>query len=175
MWGQYFGEQARFTGIDIEPACRAYESDRVKIAIGDQADPAFWHEFLSAVPEFDVIIDDGGHEADQQIETLEAVLPHLRPGGVYLCEDVEGPDHRYHDYINGLSRQLHAESPRRPPMTHTALPFQRSIDSIHLYPFVTVIEKRSVPLDTLEAPKHGTEWQPFYDDDVEEPSVACAK
>jgi hypothetical protein len=49
-------------------------------------------------------------------------------------------------------------------MVHDALPFQRSIDSVHLYPFVTVIEKREVPLDVLVAEKRGTEWQPFYDD-----------
>jgi Methyltransferase domain len=161
MWRDYFGSQAQLHGVDIEPACRVYEGDGVRIFIGDQADPGVWREFLREVPAFDIVIDDGGHEASQQIETLEALLPHLRPGGVYLCEDSTGDDHAFHMYVAGLASQLHSVSSARPPMVYDTLPFQRSIDSIHLYPFVTVIEKRQTPLETLEAPKHGTEWQPF--------------
>ncbi len=163
MWRDYFGSQAQLHGVDIEPACRVYASDGVRIFIGDQADPGFWRDFSHEVPAIDIVIDDGGHEANQQIETLEALLPLLRPGGVYLCEDIHGDGHGFHAYVAGLSSQLHSMSSARAPMVYDSLPFQRSIDSIHLYPFVTVIEKRRTPLETLEAPKHGTEWQPFYE------------
>jgi SAM-dependent methyltransferase len=163
MWREYFGSQAQLYGVDIQPACRVYEGDGVRIFIGDQADPGFWQMFLREVPAFDVVIDDGGHEAREQVETLEALLPHLRPGGVFLCEDIHRPDHAFHAYVAGLSRHLHSDSARRASYVIDGLPLQRSIDSIHLYPFVTVIEKRQAPLEILEAPKHGTEWQPFYD------------
>ena len=36
-----------------------------------------------------------GHTPEQQIVTLEEMLPHLRPGGVYLCEDVHGIHHDF--------------------------------------------------------------------------------
>jgi len=39
-------------------------------------------------------------------------------------------------------------------------PFQQAVHSIHLYPMVLVIERRSEHLE-LVAPKHGTQWQPF--------------
>jgi hypothetical protein len=58
MWRDYFGPKARIYGVDIEPACRAYESDSVKIFIGDQGDRQFWHEFRGKVPALDIVIDD---------------------------------------------------------------------------------------------------------------------
>ena len=164
MWREYFGSQAQLHGVDIQPACRVYAGDGLRIFIGDQADPGFWRDFLREVPAFDIVIDDGGHEAREQVETLEALLPHLRPGGVFLCEDIHSTTHVFHAYIAGLSRYLHAQGTHRPPgLAYDALPFQSRIDSIHLYPFVTVIEKREAPVNIFEAPKHGTEWQPFYE------------
>jgi hypothetical protein len=32
--------------------------------------------------------------------------------------------------------------------------------SVHVYPYVVVIERRSVQLDELVASQHGTEWPP---------------
>src|ERR1019366_716162 len=75
MWLEYFRAGGHIYGIDIEEACRAYAGDRIEIHIGDQADPTFWAKFLRGVPRVDVLIDDGGHEAHQQIATLKATLP----------------------------------------------------------------------------------------------------
>ena len=38
---------------------------------------------------------------------------------------------------------------------------QATFDSIHVYPYVVVIEKRNQRLPELRAPKHGTQWEPF--------------
>jgi hypothetical protein len=157
MWKDYFGRDCRVYGVDIEPACRAFEDDQVQIFIGDQGDPEFWSRFVSEVPAIDVVIDDGSHEPEHQIVTLEALLPHVRPGGVYLCEDALKRTNPFHDYIDGFSRNLHEPGSgttyeRRPT------DFQRTVQAVHLHPWVTVIEKRDVPLDSLSAPKHGSEW-----------------
>src|SRR5262245_44116725 len=37
MWRDYFGPKAVIFGVDIEPDCRAYETTRTRIFIGDQA------------------------------------------------------------------------------------------------------------------------------------------
>jgi SAM-dependent methyltransferase len=164
MWREYFGPRAQIYGVDIEPACRAYEAERTEIFIGDQADPAFWAQFTAAVPKLDVVLDDGGHHAHQQIATLEALLPHLRPGGVLICEDIHSPKHAFHAYVDGLARQLHEiHDPESDMFRFAPRPFQSAIQSIHTYPFVTVVEKRGQPLDFIEAPRRGTQWQPFYD------------
>jgi hypothetical protein len=133
-----------------------YASDGVDVWIGDQADPAFWDRFLEAVPAFDIVIDDGGHQAFQQIATLEALLPRLTPGGVYLCEDIHGTQNEFHAYLHGLSLNLHPGGTTGP-----ATPFQQAIESMHLYPFVAVIERRAHRLDDLSLEQHGTEWEPF--------------
>jgi hypothetical protein len=59
----------------------------IKIFIGDEEDRKFWRRFKAEVPAVDIVIDDGGHQTQQQVVTLEELLPHLRPGGVYICED----------------------------------------------------------------------------------------
>lgn len=169
MWKSYFGPKSRIYGVDIEEACKEYEDESVKIFVGDQSDRNFWKLFKEEVPAIDIIIDDGGHETHQQIVTLEEMLPHLRPGGVYLCEDVGGSFNRFASYISGFTWNLNAlneakaDTDENGRFRFTSIPtqFQASVHSVHLYPFVTVIEKNEKPMDELVAPKHGTQWQPF--------------
>ena len=90
MWREYFGPGVRIFGVDIAEECKAYEDDRTTIFVGDQSDRDFWARVRREAPPFDIVIDDGSHEQDHQIISLEEVFPHVRSGGVYLCEDV-GP------------------------------------------------------------------------------------
>jgi Methyltransferase domain len=156
MWRDYFGEKCRIYGVDIEPACRAYAGKQVDVFIGDQGDPAFWSTFREAVPTVDILIDDGGHVPYQQIATLEAMLPHMRPGGVYLCEDIGDAANPFHAYLDGLCRPLH-QSYRMPNAV------QQQVASLHRYPFLAVIEKPSLPIVPFESSRHGTQWEPFLD------------
>jgi hypothetical protein len=168
MWRDYFGPKATIYGVDIAPECRVYERDRVKIFIGDQADRSFWRETRKNAPAFDIVIDDGGHLPEQQIVSLEELFPFMRPGGVYLCEDVHGGYNPFASYVHGMAHKLNDYV-----VTHNApddnarryvcecTPFQSAVDSIHLYPYVTVLERNSVLRTELKAPKHGTQWQPY--------------
>jgi hypothetical protein len=168
MWRNYFGPKARIYGVDIESDCCAYESDGIKIFIGDQADRRFWREFRRKVPTLDIVIDDGGHLAEQQIVSVEELLPFLRPGGVYFCEDVHGAFNQFASYVHGLGHKLNDmvssgsfpdDDDRR--LVCGCTPFQSAVGSIHLYPFVTVLERNASKVTELTAPKHGTQWQPF--------------
>jgi hypothetical protein len=170
MWKHYFGPKCRIYGVDIQEACRSYEDDSVKIFIGDQSDPNFWTHFKKEVPFLDIVIDDGGHQFHQQRPTLDELLPHLRPGGVYLCEDLHGSKNKFGGYIGGLSRNLHAgeakwveaNTAKGPTASHSIVPtpFQRAVHSVHLYPFLAVIEKTESPVSEFVAPMQGTQWQP---------------
>lgn len=162
MWRSCLGPDCHIYGVDIEEACKAYEKPGIDIFIGDQADRAFWRKLKAQVPVVDIIIDDGGHLARQQIVTLEETLPILRPGGVYLCEDIGGVHHGLSAFAHGLSTHLHAmENMAYDPLSTGATPFQESVASIHHYPFVTVIEKTAAPVGRFASQKHGTQWQPF--------------
>ncbi len=164
MWRHYFGPQARIHGVDIEPACKAYESDGIEITIGDQGDPAFWSTLLARTPRIDIVIDDGGHLPHQQVVTLEALLPHLSPGGVYVCEDIFGATNEVHSYVHGLARNLHTwDIPDYTIARAIPSELQRMIASVHVYPFMVVVERATYPRAELTAPRRGTEWEPFVD------------
>ena len=153
MWRSYFGENCHVYGVDIEEACKVYENPHISVLIGDQADRAFWNTLKRAVEPMDVLIDDGGHTFEQQQITLEEMLPHLRPGGVYVCEDVHGRHNKFSAFASALVDELNC-------MSGDASRFQSSIHSIHFYPYLVVIEKHHVPPKALTPVKNGTEWQP---------------
>lgn len=167
MWREYFGEGCRVYGVDIEEACMAYKNERTEVFIGDQADRSFWAEVRMAAPRIDILIDDGGHTPEQQRVTLEEMLPHIRPGGVYLCEDVLGDSNEFAAFAQGLAAGLNsATTPVPMPdgmdgAAFAASGFQGAIGSVHLYPWVVVVEKRDHPCTTFVSLKHGSNWQPF--------------
>lgn len=87
MWRDYFGPQARIIGVDLNPLARKWEKDGFEIHIGSQSEPGFWSELFAKVGDVDVVLDDGGHTNAQQIVTSQAVLPHIRDGGMLIVED----------------------------------------------------------------------------------------
>jgi hypothetical protein len=89
MWEQYF-PNAKIYAIDINPEAKQYETDRIKIFIGDQANINFLTEVVRQVnDQFDIIIDDGGHRMNQQINSLNFLYGHTKPGGFYVIEDLQ--------------------------------------------------------------------------------------
>src|SRR5205823_10308032 len=108
MWRQYLGKGCRVHGGDTQKECKVYEDSHTTIHIGDQADREFWKRSREAVPPVDVLIDDGGHQPEQQMVTLEEMLHHLRPGGVYICEDVHGTGNRFAAFAHSLADELNA-------------------------------------------------------------------
>ena len=168
MWRDYFGPRCQIFGIDIEPACKTYESDSVKVFIGDQSDRGFWKRFKEEVPSIDIVIDDGSHLPQHQIATFEELLTCLQPGGVYLCEDVHGTLNTFASYIYGFAHNLNASERVQENLDNNerrlvcaTTPLQSAVHSIHLYPYVTVVERNETPVSELIAAKHGTQWQPF--------------
>jgi hypothetical protein len=160
MWINYFGPQCMLYGVDIEEACRVYASENTSIFIGDQGDKNFWRSFTEQVPHVDVVIDDGGHEPGQQIATLQALLPVLNGGGVYICEDIHERHNGFAVYASALVDELNAVEQQESERQSSAF---QSLFSLHFYPYLLVIEKRPRPLKRLCAPKQGTQWEPFFE------------
>src|ERR1700722_5430768 len=71
MWKHYFGPRAKINGVDINPPSREGAEPQIEIFIGDQADRSFLKSLLTQIPRMDILIDDGGHTMDQQINTYE--------------------------------------------------------------------------------------------------------
>ena len=87
MWREYFGQQARIIGIDINPGAKKWEKYGFEIFIGSQSDTKFWKNFFKTVGKVDIMLDDGGHTFEQQIITAESVLDNIKDGGMLVVED----------------------------------------------------------------------------------------
>lgn len=82
MWREYFHEGCDVHGIDIEKTPLVDET--LSVSYGDSTIPSEWNDW----GQIDVIIDDGDHSSKGQFGTARVWLPKVRPGGIYLIEDV---------------------------------------------------------------------------------------
>ena len=170
MWKQYFGSNAKIHGIDINPCCKQLEEDQISIWIGDQADRTFLKSLKAEIPRIDILIDDGGHTMQQQINTFEEMFPCIDTNGVSLCEDLHtsswpvwGGGYQqpgtFIEYSKTFIDFLHGwHSVQASQFSFTE--FTKSAHSLHFYDSVLVIEKRVV-----EKPFHrktGTLYSPEY-------------
>lgn len=150
MWKNYFGDKAILYGIDINPSCKQFEEDRIKILIGSQSDRKFLREIKKQLPPIDILIDDGGHTMRQQITTYQELFDHIKDDGVYLCEDLHtsywlkfGGGHKrsatFIEFSKNLIDSLNAfHSEQRSLKVNQ---FTRTVNSIHYYDSILVIEK----------------------------------
>lgn len=76
-----------YYGFDVNPKTRKFQKEGVNITLGDQGKREFWRDIKRTLPRLDIFIDDGGHMMNQQIVTFEEMFPHVKDGGIYLCED----------------------------------------------------------------------------------------
>ncbi len=86
MWGEYY-ENSKILGIDINPDCKQYASNRVSIEIGSQTDAAFIEKIAREHGPFDLIVDDGSHMQSHVIFSFNCLFKHLKPSGIYVVED----------------------------------------------------------------------------------------
>jgi hypothetical protein len=92
-WRELF-PYALVYGADIDRKIM-FQEDRIKTFYCDQLDQSsisnLWsHPDLQGGA--DVIIEDGLHTFEANVSFLEGSLHHLRPGGIYITEDIIGSD-----------------------------------------------------------------------------------
>lgn len=87
MWYDYFPKATIF-GADIHDAS-FLDNDRITTFMVDQGKADTLVDMAERVGgQFDVIFDDGSHRADHQQITFAALFPYLKPGGLYIIEDL---------------------------------------------------------------------------------------
>lgn len=153
MFQKYF-ENAEIFAIDYDLQFKDVVTDLgVTVTPGDQGDPVFWNSYLQDKPEFDIIIDDGGHTMNQQLTTLLKTFPKLKPGGTYLVEDTHtsywaawgggfnNPD-SFIEKTKTLVELLHSPFIKNPMPPEIILATFQDLWSITYYNSVVVFEKR---------------------------------
>jgi hypothetical protein len=88
LWSEYF-PKAKIWGVDIQP--KHSENNRLTIIQADQSIPTGIEKISQSSPnDCEFIIDDGSHVPEHQIKTFHHLFQHnLKPGGVYIIEDIE--------------------------------------------------------------------------------------
>jgi len=91
MWRDYF-PHAQIVGFDNVP--RIHSSQRLEMFTGDQNNSDDLQRVVDLHGPFDVIVEDCCHHPPSQKFTYDFLLPHVKPGGFYILEDLfgnEGP------------------------------------------------------------------------------------
>jgi 23S rRNA U2552 (ribose-2'-O)-methylase RlmE/FtsJ len=103
MWKSVFGKNSKIIGVDINPKAKIIENKNVNVFIGDQENREFLRKMMSVVGNVDIVIEDGDHEMNQQINTFEEVFPYVKNNGVFLIEDLHTS--YFDDFGGGFQRK----------------------------------------------------------------------
>jgi cephalosporin hydroxylase len=148
MWKDYFGDDSKIIGIDINPDCEKFNHENCEIYIGDQEDRHFLKKLMNDVGSIDVVIEDGGHEMNQQINTFEEVFPYVVNGGIFLIEDLHTSyweeygggykkDGTFIEYAKDLVDSINSRNYKTEELDYYA----KTIKSMNIYDSVIVFEK----------------------------------
>lgn len=155
MWKNYFHPDSLIIGVDINPECKKFEENNVKIYIGSQSDRSFLNDLKIQIPKVDILIDDGGHTMNQQITSFECLFEHINNNGIYICEDVNtsywpnwGGGHQisstFIEYMKKKVDSINAWYSKEPNFKLDI--YSYSISSIAFYPGLVIIKKGIVTI-----------------------------
>lgn len=86
-WRDYF-VNSEIIGMDVQPDTQ-FEDVRIKTMLCNSTDSISVRNTMEQIgQQFDIIIDDGSHNALDQFNTLRNFYPYLKNGGIYIIEDI---------------------------------------------------------------------------------------
>ena len=99
MWREYFPVTCEVQGIDIDKTELC--DSTLDVSYGDSKNKDEWLLYDN----YDIIIDDGDHTFEGQIETAQVWIPKLNKNGLYIIEDVSGfNSHIYGQLLFDINR-----------------------------------------------------------------------
>lgn len=102
LWTKYFPLARTISGCDINPDCGhlQFSDRRIHIFVGDANSDDVYQQLVKVMAPFDIIIDDGSHTSGDVIKSFARYFPQLRPGGIYVAEDLHSS--YWAEYEGGL-------------------------------------------------------------------------
>lgn len=88
-WRDYF-PKGRIIGVDIQSDTQFSDEPRIETYITNSTKALEVETLMKQLddPLFDIILDDGSHHDMDQLVTLYNCYSHLKPGGIYIIEDI---------------------------------------------------------------------------------------
>ena len=100
LWKEYFSSNSKIYGLDIQEKCKNFERDNIFVFIGDATNEKLVNDFFKNV-KFDIIIDDGSHNIEDQLVSFKLLFDkYLNEGGTYIIEDINTLDNNRSDFEN---------------------------------------------------------------------------
>jgi len=105
MWDEYFKGEVFGIDCSIKPIdgkadlTKAIE-DGLYISIGDATNPADIERYYEGL-KFDVVIDDGSHNIEDQVKTHYILKDYMAEGSIYIIEDIQDIDAKKHLFWEG--------------------------------------------------------------------------
>ena len=93
MWLEYF-PKARIHGLDVSDFAW-FAADRFNFHRCDMEDRANIAKAAANLPAMDIIIDDASHASHHQQNGFLELFPRLKPGGLYVIEDLRWQPEAY--------------------------------------------------------------------------------
>ena len=157
MWRNYFGKDAKIVGVDIDARCKQFEDadENIFVEIGSQDDENFWRTFKEKYPRVDILLDDGGHQYNQQITTFHEMFPHIKDGGLYMCEDCHtsyltaygGGMRKPNTFIEFMKAIIDEINSAYTLNAFKATYNTRNLRGLHFYDSIIVAEKSKLPFE----------------------------
>lgn len=101
-WRDYF-PNCTVVSIDVDADTMVSDEERIITHLCDSTQEST-RDMLIALygpSPFDIIIDDGDHNPDSQQATLKNLWQMVRPGGLYIVEDVHWRQGERHPFVHG--------------------------------------------------------------------------
>jgi len=87
MWQDFF-PLAQIYGLDNHKEL-LFEADRIKCFFVEQKEEATLFKVIEDIgKDFDLIVDDGSHEIEDQLLSFKIFFPIIKKDGIYVIEDV---------------------------------------------------------------------------------------
>ena len=107
-WRDYFSNATIF---DIVIPSAVQNVERIKYDVADQSNISNLVNTMNkwGNPQFDIILDDGGHTVKQQRTSIETLWKFVKPGGYYIIEDLHTNIrklHFIHPHLNEYSQHI---------------------------------------------------------------------
>lgn len=142
---KYWFPNAEVIGVDHRECPGVSEKTGCRIVVADQTDPV-----LLELGNFDLIVDDAGHDWVKQRQSLVMLWPKLNSGGVYVIEDLETSFWTEYDpqgwnapdgvlaFLEDAVYELTAAYAKKMPSRFRGL---EGLTAIHHHPNIVFIEK----------------------------------
>lgn len=149
-WAEYF-HRGEIYGVDLTHDFKT-DNPHIHLYLGDQSQEGFWHGFARGT-QFDIVVDDGCHQAWPQEVSFLALWGRLKAGGFYVVEDIftwfdtdfndlgagEGLVGASLGALNLGGKQYHGKP--HPVANPDFGPFGKTIEFIHFYYGLMILKK----------------------------------